>query len=590
MKKIFYLFLIVLMVITCRGNAPKISQSETNKEEEKEEDVDINVTFKVYASFGYLNASYKEESKRTASTETIIAKKNGVVSFLAEPMQGFEVKAWKIKNGEFSEGGVPKNNNAKVVAKKDLTVTVEFVEIKNEEDPPLPFTIESLDIGKSAHLKLTAEKYKETMNKIRKGDVNQNLESIAQTLEVSIWTKEDMKEVYINEEKHSPDLGMPNLFKASIEAPETKKEYKITLKGEKLMSVLVFSLKKVEGKVAFPEAELGLFIDEKEVSTYIYSHLSDKTEATYPLIKTKEENAHISIKTLNPLLAGKVVYGGNNYEFDDVSKEATFTVSEITENAKIVTMKIIPKKEDSYEELTWNFKIEKVKAINFVPAFLYVDDELVPNEIKENLTEETPKTLEHAGDKAHISVRTSEAQAIESVMIDGKQATFKKKSGALRFRYEAEIDNITDVEREIVIVITPKAGKNYDETTWKFKIKKIGSVDLKDVYLYVDGSSVSEEVSNNLTNEATPPTVTVNKDSVVVQVKKMATDEIESVTIDGKQATKTTETSSMTGDTHYIFSVDIENITTENKLIKIVITPKDLTKHKVLNWQFNLKK
>ena len=76
----------------------------------------------------------------------------------------------------------------------------------------------------------------------------------------------------------------------------------------------------------------------------------------------------------------------------------------------------------------------------------------------------------------------------------------------------------------------------------------------------------------------------------MVQVKKMATDEIESVTIDGKQANKATETSSMTGDTHYIFSVDIENITTENKLIKIVITPKDLTKHKILNWQFNLKK
>jgi len=36
-------------------------------------------------------------------------------------------------------------------------------------------------------------------------------------------------------------------------------------------------------------------------------------------IKTKEENAHISIKISNPLLAGKVVYGGNDYEFDDVS-------------------------------------------------------------------------------------------------------------------------------------------------------------------------------------------------------------------------------------------------------------------------------
>ena len=151
MKKIFYLFLIVLMVITCKGNTPKISQSETNKEDEKEEDVDINVTFKVYGSFGHLTANYKETTKETASTDAIIVKKNEIVSFLAKPMQGFEVKAWKIENGEFSEGGVPKNNNAKVVAKKDLTVTVEFVVIKNEEDPPLPFTIESLDIGKSAH-------------------------------------------------------------------------------------------------------------------------------------------------------------------------------------------------------------------------------------------------------------------------------------------------------------------------------------------------------------------------------------------------------------------------------------------------------
>ena len=586
MKKIFCLFLIGLMFLTCKGNIPQPQQNKI----EKEEDIDINVTFKVHGSFGYLTAKYKETTQKTPSTSAITVKKNGIVSFLAEPMDGFEVKTWKIENGEFNEGGNQKNNNAKVIAKEDLTVTVEFKVIEKPEEPPAPFTIQSFSIGNKEHLKLTEEQYKETMNKIKDGDATQSLESIAQTLEVSIWTKEDMKEVYINEQKYSPDLGEPHFFKGSIEAPETKMEYKITLKGERLKSILTFTLKKVEGKVAFPESEMQLFVDEKEVSTHVYNHLSDGDENTYPLIETKEENVQISLKTSNPLLAGKVIYAGSDYSFDETSMEATFTVSDITETAKIVRMEIVPKKEEAYEKLIWNFKIMKVKAINFVPALLYVDNDLVPQEVKDNLTTATPQTLEHAGDKALISVRTYEAQAIERVVIDGKQATFKKKSSGAKYRYEAEIDNITETEREIVIVITPKTGKDYDETTWKFKIKKIESVDLKDVFLYIDGASVSDEVSSNLGNKATPPTVTVNKDSVIVTVKKLYSDDIESISIDGKEANKTTEISNITGDTHYIFSVNIEGITTENKLIKIVITPKDLTKHKVLNWQFNLKK
>lgn len=586
MKKIFCLFLISLMFLTCKGNTAQPQQDNI----EKEEDIDINVTFKVHGSFGYLTAKYKETTQKTSSTNAITIKKNGIVSFFAEPMDGFEVKTWKIENGEFNEGGNPKNNNAKVVAKEDLTVTIEFKVIETQEDPQTPFTIQSLTIGKKEHLKLTEEQYKETMDEIKDGNATQNLESIAQTLEVSIWTKEDMKEVYINDQKYSPDLGEPHFFKGSIEATETKIEYKIILKGEKLKSVLTFSLKKVEGKVAFPESEMQLFIDGKEVSTHIYNHLSDGTENTCPLIETKEENIQISLKTSNHLLAGKVMYDGSDYSFDETSMEAIFTVSNITETAKIVRMEIVPKKEEAYEKLIWNFKIIKVKAINFVPALLYVDNELVPNEVKDNLTTAIPQTLEHAGDKALISVRTYEAQAIEKVVIDGKPATFKKKSSGAKFRYEAEIDNITATEREIVIVITPKTGKNYDETTWKFKIKKKESVDLKDVFLYVDGTSVSDEVSSNLNNEATPPTVTTSKDIVIVTVKKLYNDDIENITIDGKQTNKTSEISNITGNTHYIFSANIEGITTKNKLIKIVITPKDLTKHKVLNWQFNIRK
>lgn len=585
MKKLFYLFFISILFFACKEN----TSQGLHKEIEKEEDVDINVTFKVYGSFGYLSAIYKDTTKKTPSTDAITVKKNGIVNFLAEPMIGFEVKEWRIEQGKFSEGGLAKNNNAKVIARENLIVTVEFIATEKPEEPPTPFTIQSLDIGNKEHLKLTAEKYNEIMNKIKDGDKTQNLESMAQTLKISIWTKEDMKEVYINEQKHSPDLGEPHFFTGNIEAPETKTEFKITLVGEKLKSILTFSLKKVEGKIAFPESEMKLFIDGKEVSTYVYSHLSDKEEGTFPLIETKEESARMSLKTSNPFLAGKVIYEGE-HQFDEVSMETDFTVFNITENAKIVKMEIVPKKEDSYENLIWNFKIVKVKAINFVPAFLHVDDELAPNEIQDNLTSSTPQTLEHAGEKALISVRTFEAHAIESVMIDGKRATFRKKSSGAKYCWEAEIDNITETERVIVIVIAPKAGKNYDETTWKFKIKKIGSVDLKDVYLYVDGASISDEVASNLTNEATPPAVTVNKDNVVVAVKKIATDDIESVTIDGKSAITSTETTPMTGETIYVFSANIEGITTENKLIKIVITPRDTTKHKVLNWQFNLKK
>ena len=466
MKKIFCLFLISFMCLTCKGNTPQQNKIE------KEEDIDINVTFKVHGSFGYLTAKYKETTQKTASTSAITVKKNGIVSFLAEPMDGFEVKTWKIENGEFNEGGNPKNNNAKVIAKEDLTVTVEFKVIEKPEEPPAPFTIQSLSIGNKEHLKLTEEQYKETMDKIKDGDATQNLESIAQTLEVSIWTKEDMKEVYINEQKYSPDLGEPHFFKGSIEAPETKMEYKITLKGEKLKSILTFTLKKVEGKVAFPESEMRLFIEGKEVSSHVYSHLSDTDENTYPLIESKKETREIKLKASKALFAGKVIYEGTDYPFSEDLLEAVFTISDISENTKTIDMEIVPKSEENYNNLKWHFKIVKIKDINPVTAFLYIDNELAPQEISDALLEDSPATFIANAESVLISVRTGKPHEIEKVIIDGKEATFRNKKQGLKYCFESSVENISETAREIVIVITPKEGKGLDITTWKFKIKK----------------------------------------------------------------------------------------------------------------------
>lgn len=468
MKKIFCLFLIGFIFLTCKGNTPHNPQSKI----EEEEDIDINVTFKVYGNFGYLIAKYKERTQKTASTDAITVKKNGIVSFLAEPMDGFEVKTWKIENGEFTEGGLPKNKNAKVVAREDLTVTVEFIAIQKPEEPANPFTIQSLNIGKKEHLKLTEEQYKETMNKIKNGDATQNLESIAQTVEVSIWTKEDIKEVYINDQKYSPDLGEPHFFKGSIEAPEAKTKYKITLKGEKLKSVLIFSLKKVEGKVAFPESEMKLFINGKEVSTHIYSHLSDTDESTYPLIESKKETREIKLKASKALFAGKVIYEGTDYPFSEDLLEAVFTISDISENTKTIDMEIVPKSEENYNNLKWHFKIVKIKDINPVTAFLYIDNELAPQEISDALLEDSPATFIANAESVLISVRTGKAHEIEKVIIDGKEATFKNKKQGLKYCFESSVENINETAREIVIVITPKEGKGLDITTWKFNIKK----------------------------------------------------------------------------------------------------------------------
>ena len=112
--------------------------------------------------------------------------------------------------------------------------------------------------------------------------------------------------------------------------------------------------------------------------------------------------------------------------------------------------------------------------MNFVPAFLYVDYEFAPNEVQDNLTSGTPKTLEYPRDKAIISVGTYEKGAIESVVIDGKQADFAEVpyKNHIRYQYDVELD-IPEIEREIVVVITPNDKKNYDKATWRFKIKKI---------------------------------------------------------------------------------------------------------------------
>lgn len=462
MKKIFCLFFAIVMFLACRGSQEPY---------ENVEDEDVKVTFKVCGNFGCLVAKYKNENENTYSTASITVKKNGLVDFQAEPMNGFEVKSWKIENAEFSEGGKPKNKSAKVIAKDDFVVSVEFKVIEGQEEQH--FTIQSLDIGNNISLKLTTENYRKTMNKIKDGDVTKNLESIVSILQISIETKENMKEIYINGKKYSPDADEPHLFKGSIEAPEIKKEYEIMLKGEKLKSVLIFSVKKINEKISFPESEIKLFIDGGEVSSYVYNHLSDIDEMKYPLIETKEENVKITLKTSNPLLAGKVIYGGE-HEFDETSMEASFNVSNITENVKVVKMEIIPKSEDNYERLIWNFKIVKQETMNFVPAFLYVDYEFAPNEVQDNLTSGTPKTLEYPRDKAIISVGTYEKGAIESVVIDGKQADFAEVpyKNHIRYQYDVELD-IPEIEREIVVVITPNDKKNYDKATWRFKIKKI---------------------------------------------------------------------------------------------------------------------
>lgn len=457
------------LLVSCnngKGNTKLVVTPETPENKES-----FNVTFKVNGSFGHLKAKVGENEKKTASTDAISAKKGDEVRFIAEPVNGWEVKEWKITGGTFTEGGKAKNNEAKVLCTQDMEVSVEFTQIKQEEESK-PFTISSLNIGVAKDFKLNNDEYKAIMDKIKMGDKNQVLKTSALKLSISIWTSEDMSEVEVNGEKQSPDHGEPQFFKGEITVGKGKVKHTIILKGKNLKSELVFSVEKVAGKNKFPESEMQLFIGGVEATTYEYSHLSDTDEGTYPLIESKKAEREVKLKTSNALLAGRVIYLNQEYPFSEDSLEAVFTISDITENAKTIDIEIVPKSEEDYENLHWHFKIIKIKDINPVRAFLYIDDDLVSQEVTDALLEDMPKTATVTGNTALISVRTGVAQEIEGVVIDGKQATFRKKGNALKYRWEATIENITENEREIVIVITPKEGKGLDVTTWKFNIKK----------------------------------------------------------------------------------------------------------------------
>ena len=481
MKKYFLFLACVLLFccISCKNTSTnnqemkkddKNVETPQNQDDEKDSDKKFNITFKVIGSFGYLNAKAGEVNKRTASTDAILAKKGEKIEFIAEPTPGFEVKEWKITGSSFSEGGNAKVNTASAIATAELTVSVEFIQIKSEE-PSLPFTIQSFRLGSDKIFKLTEDEYDEIMNAIKTGDTSKTLETSYKKLKVSIWTEEDIKEVYVGDEKREPDHGEPHFFSGEMDIEEGTKQYTITLKGKNLETKLVFSIKKLSGKMPFQEDGIKLFVDENEADRHTYLHLSDTDPSTYPLIQTNKEVVLLKLKSEG--FAGKVLYESNTYLFSEDSHEVTFNIEQITETEKIVELQIIAKEEEHYLPLIWHFKIVKVKVLNPIIAYLYINDELVPEEVRDNLIGNSIGTFVNGGDSALVSVRTDRMNDISSVTIDGKEATFRRLKGSpLRFRWEASIEGVSDTEKEIVIVITPKAQNGYDETTWRFKIKK----------------------------------------------------------------------------------------------------------------------
>lgn len=551
------------------------------------------VTFKVRGGFGYLNAKCKEVSGRTASGAAISVEEGGTVIFTAEPMQGFEVKEWKIENAEFFSGGTAKNNEAQAKAERDFTVTVEFKSEEKPEEPAQPVTFKTLLIGNAADFEEDYETViKPVIEKIKNGDETQTLKSKQPEMKISFFTKEEMTDVILDGNNMKPDLGEPCYFTGKFYFPEAGSTKTVTVsvkaKGNR-ESKLSFKVTRLAGKVAMPESPFKLFIDGEEVSSYVYSHLSDAEEASLPVLQTKNEQAEICVKTKESKLAGKVIFNSADYQFNGDEEYASFfTVTGITETEKIISFDIEAAETEKYYPLKWRFKIKKVKTIKPVTALLFADNKPAPFEVKEHLTDGSPGTLEVGGASSLISVRTYEAHAIERVTIDGKSAVFRKKSSGAKYRYESTVENISGTAREIVIVITPKNLEKYDETEWRFNIKTKGAEDIKDIFLYVNDKSVPEEVSAALTSTE-PAEMSVDGNTANITVKKLSDDVVASVTVDGQNAEKTEETSSLTGETVYCFSCQVQNITAQPKLIKIIITPKDPSKHKPLIWHFKVR-